>query len=195
MLGTVLYPKESSNDEAVYLAQQKGTATHKIFELLSFDKIKDIHDVKAFIKECLEKEWIPAFWEDLIPVEQISQFCQSDLGRRMAKAEAENKLYRERPFVMGIPVKDVYPEKLSDVETDERILIQGIIDVFWIEEDGITLLDYKTDRVECGADLVKRYQAQMELYEEAINRVFVNQGYRVKKKILYSFRLNEAIEC
>ena len=196
MLGTVLYPKESSNDEAVYLAQQKGTATHKIFELLSFDKIKDIHDVKAFIKECLEKEWIPAFWEDLIPVEQISQFCQSDLGRRMAKAEAENKLYRERPFVMGIPVKDVYPEKLSDVKTDERILIQGIIDVFFEEDDGIVLLDYKTDRIPKGKAgeelLVNRYKVQLDYYQSAIEQI---TGKKVKDRILYSVIMNKEIHC
>jgi ATP-dependent helicase/nuclease subunit A len=70
-------------------------------------------------------------------------------------------------------------------------LIQGIIDVFFEEEDGLVLLDYKTDSVKTGEDLVKRYKKQMELYKEAIER---SRGKIVKKVYLYSFHLQEVID-
>ena len=201
MTGKVLYPQErparpTDSDPSVYLAQQKGTATHKIFELLPFESMHTLADVTDFVHQCVEKEWIPAFWEDLIPCEQVYQFCQSDLGKRMAKAEAEQKLYRERPFVMGVPVKDIYPEQLKTVETSERILVQGVIDVYFEEEDGIVLLDYKTDRIPKGQMgeemLIKRYKTQLDYYQTAIERI---TGKKVKDKILYSVIMNKEIHC
>ena len=81
----------------------------------------------------------------------------------------------------------------------ELTLIQGIIDVFWIEKDGIVLLDYKTDRVDTEKELSECYAAQLKLYEEALNRVYENEKdavgnpLKVKEKLLYSFRLGKVI--
>ena len=71
------------------------------------------------------------------------------------------------------------------------LLIQGIIDVFFEEEDGIVLLDYKTDSVNSGKELVDLYRTQMELYQEAIERAL---GKKVKEKVLYSFCLGEIVD-
>ena len=75
-------------------------------------------------------------------------------------------------------------------------MIQGIIDVFWIEEDGIVVLDYKTDRVKTGKELADRYASQLKLYGEALERIY-NHGsertLRVKERLLYSFRLGAVI--
>ena len=201
MHGEVLYPKErpaspADSDPSVYLAQQKGTATHKIFELLPFDRIHSQADVDTFIQSCFEDERIPEFWLELLPKEQIFEFCSSELGKRMAQAEKEGKLFRERPFVMGVPVKEIYPEKLSDVETNERILIQGVIDVYFEEADGIVLLDYKTDRVPFGKRgeelLISRYKTQLDYYQTAIEQI---TGKKVKDRILYSVIMNREIHC
>ena len=201
MTGTILYPPErparaSDEDPSIYLAQQKGTATHKIFELLPFSKMYTEQDVQIFIEDCLKKEWIPEFWLDLIPVDKVYAFCQSELGQRMAAAEKKEKLYRERPFVMGIPVKEIYPDKLKDVQTDERILIQGVIDVYFEEDDGIVLLDYKTDRIPRGKAgenlLIKRYKTQLDYYQTAIEQI---TGKKVKDRILYSVIMNKEIHC
>ena len=72
-------------------------------------------------------------------------------------------------------------------------LIQGIIDVFWIEEDGIVLLDYKTDFVAEPKELVLRYEEQLNLYAEALNRVFIESGLKVKEKLIYAFKFGEVI--
>lgn len=80
------------------------------------------------------------------------------------------------------------------MEKEDLTLIQGIIDVFWIEEDGIVVLDYKTDRVDTGQELLDRYAAQLRLYGEALNRIYGEAGMTVKECLLYSFRLGEVIE-
>ena len=129
----------------------------------------------------------------------------------MARAEKNGKLYRERPFVMGIPVQEIYPklaaweisgisEKLSDRENDrltsERILIQGVIDVYFEEDDGVVLLDYKTDRIPKGKTgeelLIKRYKTQLDYYQKAIEQI---SGKKVKDRILYSVIMNREIHC
>ena len=79
---------------------------------------------------------------------------------------------------------------LEESSSQEMMLIQGIIDVFFEEADGIVLLDYKTDKVSCGQELEDRYQAQMELYQEALARAL---GKPVKEQLLYSFRLGETV--
>jgi len=197
MPGQILYPEreprvEKSLDDSLYMAQQKGTATHKIFELLPFDKITASKDISDFIHQCVEKEQIPGFWEKLIPVEEVFNFCQSDLGQRMARALERGQLYRERPFVMGIPVSEVYP----DLKETENILIQGVIDVYFEEEDGIVLLDYKTDRIPGGEAgdkvLIKRYKTQLDYYQRAIEQI---SGKKVKDRILYSVIMNREIHC
>lgn len=200
MPGHILYPQEKTEnrngDEFIYLAQQKGTATHKIFELIPFNTFQSQKDVETFIHSCVEKEWIPEFWEDLIETNQVYQFIQSELGCRMAAAEKSGRLYRERPFVMGVPVKEIYPEKFADTETKERILIQGVIDVYFEEEDGIVLVDYKTDRVPKNKSgeqiLIQRYKVQLDYYQKAIESI---TGKKVKDRILYSVIMNKEIHC
>ncbi len=87
---------------------------------------------------------------------------------------------------MGKPAR----EALEESGSSEMLLIQGIIDVFFEEEDGIVLLDYKTDSVSSGGELADRYRTQMELYQEAIERAL---GKTVKEKALYSFCLGEVV--
>ena len=85
--------------------------------------------------------------------------------------------------------------KLTDLPAREEdlTLIQGIIDAFWIEPDGIVLLDYKTDRVTTAGQLKDRYATQLRLYAEALERVFAATGLKVKEILIYSFHLEETI--
>ncbi len=70
------------------------------------------------------------------------------------------------------------------------MLIQGIIDVYFEEDGEIVVADYKTDRVDNGEELVKKYEKQLEYYARAINQL---TGKNVKQKIIYSFRLHKEI--
>ncbi len=102
---------------------------------------------------------------------------------------------KEKTTSKDVPaLKDVTtPKNVQEQKEEDLTLIQGIIDAFWEEEDGIVLLDYKTDRVETAQELVDRYEAQMRLYAEALERIYAQKGVRVKEMLLYSFRLQEVI--
>ena len=118
---------------------------------------------------------------------QLFGFLQSDTAKRMRTAAQSGTLEREKPFVMSVPAQLVWEESLPE----EDVLVQGIIDVFWEEEDGIVLLDYKTDRVDNSEELICRYKKQLELYADALNRF--GNGKNVKEILIYSFALTEEI--
>ena len=106
--------------------------------------------------------------------------------RRAAKA---GKLHRESQFVMGVPAHLIDPQTKSS----QLIVVQGIIDAWFEEEEGIVLLDYKTDRVDKEGgmqELVRRYGRQLKLYAYALEHA---QGKNVIRKLIYSVHLGEVI--
>ena len=115
---------------------------------------------------------------------RILHFLKSELSYRMWQAEENGKLYREQPFVMSVSASRLG----KDFPESEQVLIQGIIDVFFEEEDGIVLLDYKTDSVTALQELRNRYETQLDYYSEALTKLM---GQPVKEKILYSFHLGK----
>ena len=100
------------------------------------------------------------------------------------------RLYTEQPFVMEVPASRIR----EDCPEQEKILVQGMIDAYFEEADGLVIVDYKTDRVpgRDGRILVERYRKQLLYYREALERL---TGKRVKKMYLYSFFLGKALEC
>ena len=107
----------------------------------------------------------------------------SDLGQRLI---ASKRVERELPFSMLFDGNRVYP----DVENGECLFLQGIIDTVFVEDDQWVLVDYKTDRVKSGDELIRRYKIQMDLYKEALERL---TNMPVKASYIYSFRLHEAV--
>ena len=163
---------------------KRGTAMHRVLECFDFTRGPDT--LKEQLEEMEQQNRVEKNLLERIYVPSLRKFLKSALGRRLTAAACAGKLYKEKPFVMGKPAKEVLEESSSQ----EMMLIQGIIDVFFEEADGIVLLDYKTDRVSSGQELADRYRAQMELYQEAIERAL---GKPVKEKLLYSFRLGETV--
>ena len=119
---------------------------------------------------------------------KLWKFFSSGTGKRVLQAERNGTLHREQPFVIGRKAKEFYPESKSD----ELILLQGIIDVYFEEEGELVLLDYKTDYVgDSGTDLLKkRYHTQFECYRQALEQM---TGKRVKEMLLYSFAMDQAV--
>ena len=110
-------------------------------------------------------------------------FFNSDLGQRLI---ASKRVERELPFSMLFDGNRVYP----DVENGERLFLQGIIDTAFVEDGQWILVDYKTDRVKSGDELIRRYKIQMDLYKEALETL---TNMPVKASYIYSFRLHEAV--
>lgn len=182
-----------------------GTAFHRILELWDYSKEQvEAGDVTAYVEKMLEKRRIDKQQADAIRPSDIAYFLNSDIGRRLYKAKQNGTLYREQPFGIGIAkseVQDIFYGKTEDdsevkaevAMTDdgqELVLVQGIIDAFIIEEDGILILDYKTDNVDNEDTLKGRYREQLEWYKRALSQI---TGNSVTALVIYSSRLRKAI--
>lgn len=196
----------------------RGTAVHRVMECYDFASEKSVHEQM----EAMEKEEkITADMRALVKEQIVADFVSSETGRRMALAQCGGALYREKPFVMGFTEEEmerygfgagaqmieneaqtenaqqeIMSENVSQenhMHEEDLTLIQGIIDVFWIEDDGITVLDYKTDRVDTVQELIDRYATQLKLYADALERVFATRKLKVKEILIYSFRLEKLI--
>ncbi len=163
---------------------KRGTATHRILECYDFTRSPDT--LQEQVAQMREQGRLGEDEAALVALRPLERFLRSRLGERMSQAAKRGKLWREKPFVMGKAARDV----LEGSDSGEMILVQGIVDVFFEEPDGIVLLDYKTDRAETPEALARRYAMQLDLYQEAIERSF---GKNVKEKLLYSFRFGKAI--
>mgnify|MGYP000416648996 FL=1 len=130
-------------------------------------------------------------YEKVIYRKEILALTRSELGKRMKEAAQKKLLYKERQFVTGIPFSDMDKE----AKTDDFVVVQGIIDVFWLENDKIVLLDYKTDRVNAAKELIDRYSTQLKLYADALGRIFSTDGKSIQadERLIYSFRLQQTI--
>lgn len=180
--------KEPKNAAGVNQGALRGTAVHRVMECLDFKSLCDIDTkdhvaVSAFVKksmdEMLKKGLITDDMYRLTRPKLIEQFISSDVAARMAQADKRGDLYKEKPFVMDY----------------EGVLVQGIIDVFWLENDKIVLLDYKTDRVNAAKELIDRYSTQLKLYADALGRIFSTDGKSIQadERLIYSFRLQQTI--
>lgn len=208
--------EESVEQETPNRGALRGTAVHRVMECYDFASEKSVHEQM----EAMEKEEkITADMRALVKEQIVADFVSSETGRRMALAQRGGALYREKPFVMGFTEEElenygfgvgsntdscenIYEKTDSDQEKEEQkkvrheedlTLIQGIIDVFWIEKDGIVLLDYKTDRVQQAKELIDRYETQLKLYSDALERVFAARKLKVKEILIYSFSLEQLI--
>ena len=167
---------------------------HRFLECFDFAKLPEFADwqegrlyLQQQIKALTERGRMTEEEAGLLDFYGLYQFFCTGVARRMQKSAAQGLLSKEKPFVMSVLASRVWPE----MHTDSTVLVQGIIDVFWEEEDGIVLLDYKTDRVERPDQLTARYERQLLLYREALERNFGAQ--RVKEILIYSFRLKQFV--
>ncbi len=167
---------------------QLGTAVHKVMELMSFDSRLRYNGQadRARLRGAVEDECRSFALEGRATAEELARvhvgaicaFFQSALARRMIAANERGELYKEQPFVLG-------------TGDEELMLIQGVIDVFFYEEDGIVLADYKTDRVAGEKQLTDRYRTQLDYYRQALEQI---TGKKVKERFLYSFCLKREIK-
>ena len=171
-----------------------GTMVHRFLECLDFAGLPDFADEKQglySVKQQIDALCALGRMQEAdakrLNWKQLLGFLQSDTAKRMRAAAEQGALEREKPFVMSVPANLVW----EDSRPEEDVLIQGIIDVFWEEADGIVLLDYKTDHVDNAQELVRRYKKQLELYADALSRF--SDEKPVKEILIYSFALAETI--
>ena len=185
--GLELYPMKESKGtvprfraaETTMPGSMRGTIYHTFMENLDFHK-KDVLETQL-------EEWIKCgkMTRDeaaAVRISDIRRFLESDIGLRMERAEEGGRLHREQPFVLGVPAHEIR----SCWQSEELVLVQGIIDAWFEEDDGIVIVDYKTDRVRTMQTLAGRYHIQLEAYAKAVARL---TGKTVKECGIYSFCL------
>lgn len=169
----------------------RGTAYHGALERLSFKDIHSLEETKEALGKMLEQGYLDDESYALINSAVIWKFLSGPLGQRMAAAQAEGRLSKEKQFIIGIPARE-----MGRGDSDELVLIQGIIDAYIEEEDGLVLIDYKTDYVPSGNPkqgakmLADRYRVQLDYYDRALTQL---TGKRVKERIIYSLAIQQSI--
>lgn len=195
--GLTLFPEEEvvpylpqfvREQEETVSGTTRGSAYHRLLEIFPFERQETwtAAKIRTVIEECKADRRLSEEYAAAINVYKIRAFLQTPLAARMAKAAKSNRLHREQPFVLGLSANRLN----TDFPEDETVLIQGIIDVYLEEEDGIVLADYKTDLVKDPKELILRYRVQLDYYEEALVRL---TGKCVKEKLIYSFGLEQEI--
>lgn len=186
---SIEFPKpeflKEKKEKTVLTGAQKGTLVHLCMQYLNEKEEYDLNKVKDLISNLVNQDIITELEAENINPFQILEFTKSKIWQEMKTAKEINK---EKPFYSQISAKEIYGE-----ETQETILVQGIIDLYYINQEGeLVLVDYKTDYIEPSKEeeLIKKYKKQLDLYqvalEEALNR-------KVDKKYIYSIYLKKAL--
>ena len=173
-------------DKIEVTSAQKGTLIHMCLQRLNEKEEYDITKIKELISKMVEKELISQKEANAIDVTKILKFTKSELWKNLKNAK---KVYKERPFYININAKDIY----KDEKLNEKILVQGIIDLYYIDQDGkIVLVDYKTDYVKRNEEqlLIEKYRTQLELYKKALEQ---STNMEIKGVYIYSTCLEKLI--
>ena len=164
----------SLEEDEVITGAKRGTLIHTVLQQISKDantkKITDYIAATSVSKD--EKTYL--YTQKYI----FDKFMQSDLYNEL---ETAKEIYTENPFFMNIPYQD----------TEDKVLVQGVIDLFFIDKDDrLVLVDYKTDNIDTKEELIERYKIQLDIYKDALERAL---NKKVDKVYIYSTKFNEKI--
>ena len=176
----LLQKPEFTREHKGLTAAQRGTAMHLVMERLDFAKA--LEQGRSYIQQTVEQLRSTGSLSEeeakAIRIDQILGFFAENVGKRAARA---GSLQKEREFIIQ---KDV---------SGEQAIVQGVIDCFFEEEDGMVLIDYKNsyvDSEEAEEEIRQRYAEQLALYKEALE---ASWGKPVKETYLYLFHLKKFI--
>lgn len=178
---------EFMEEEKVETGASHGTLVHKVMELLTFKTITTTEDVRKQLIQFEQEGYFTKEQRESLPVYGILSLLQSPIGKRLQQAEKEGRLHKESQYMMALPAKEIK----DDMESEELVLLQGVIDVWWEEENEIVILDYKTDRISSENELQMKYHVQMKYYKKALEQM---TGKRVKETYFYSFALKQFVK-
>ncbi|MBO8165063.1 MAG: helicase-exonuclease AddAB subunit AddA [Brevibacillus sp.] len=176
---------------ARFTSAEIGTIFHLVMQHVDVERVGDERDVREQLNRLVERQFLTPEEAEMVQVERIAAFFRGPLGETLRKAR---RLYRELPFTMAVPVRELNP---SCREEDEYVLVQGVIDCLVFGEDGrLTLIDYKTDAVQgewnerMKRQMVDRYREQIGLYARAVAKAY---GRPVDECYLYFFARDAAL--
>lgn len=183
-----IIPRFVSGEKEEYRGAARGTAYHCLMECLDYAQIEDACQIQKQLRTLTDSKKMSQEEAECIRIADILKFLDSEIGQRMKAAAERKELYREQPFVIA--------QKMNQIEEEwsgeETVLVQGIIDAYFLEDNEIVLVDYKTDKVSPGGEqhLIDLYHTQLEDYAAALERMLQK---KVKETYIYSFTLGKMI--
>lgn len=165
---------------------EMGTVIHKIMELIDFTR-NSMDEIREQIRSFFDHGYLEERYREHVRADKIYNMVNSPLGIRMAEAQKNHTLYREQQFYIGMKPEDISPEYK---DSKDMVVVQGVIDAYFLEGDQVVLMDYKTDRVNQISDLVSRYHVQLDMYAKTIHQL---TGRMVTEKIIYAFHFDDSI--
>ena len=181
-------------EEAMRKAAKRGTAIHRVFEKMDYNMVNSKVELVMEIERVLASRFFDDEDRALVDIEKLSGFYSDDsssLFYRMKKAYSDNSLFREQQFMVGLEFNELPGFNIENINAqvnDDYVIIQGIIDAYFIEHDDIILVDYKTDNIKSKTELISKYAAQMYLYGLTLEKL---TGKKVADCILYSTEKGE----
>lgn len=163
-------------------AAERGTAFHLVMQHLPVMEGNGIDEVEDLLARLVEQQILSSDQRKGVTAADISAFCQTSLYSRLCRA---SRVWREIPFTYGIPATSVYPDVIKP-SSEDTVIIQGVIDCLFAEEDGLVLIDYKTDVLKgvSGEEAAEKHRFQVERYSEAVGQIL---GKPVIEAYVYFF--------
>ena len=166
---------------------QKGTLIHLCLQKMRETEEYNLEKITELIEGLKDKEIITEIEAQNIDKEKLLEYTNSQLWTELKQAK---EIHKEHPFYINIKASRIYNQ--INKEDDEDILVQGVIDLFFIDkDDNLILVDYKTDYVQNENELIEKYKGQLDLYKEALEQ---SLDKKVDKMCIYSVYLNKLIE-
>ena len=162
---------------------QRGIATHRFMQFADYENAGK--DVDAELERLVCDGMLTEAEAKVVDKKAVSLFFGSELAKRILSAE---KVFKEYAFTASIPLNEIEP---SIKTADEVIIIEGVADCAFIENGELVIVDFKTDKASCGAELAEKYNDQLSVYRRCLAEVI---GVPVKQTLIYSFRLGETVE-
>ena len=176
-------PKFMGKEKKITPAE-KGTLMHLCIQRLNEKQTYTKEIIKQMIQSLVLKEIITTTEADAINIDTLYKYTKSALWNDLSKAK---EIHKEQPFYINIPAKEIY----ENIETDENILVQGIIDLYYISEDNkLILIDYKTDYVKKPEELINKYKTQLSIYKKALEN---SLNRRVDETYIFSTNWGQSL--
>lgn len=158
---------------------EKGTALHAFMQYADFAAARE--DIEAQLQLLTDEGYLTQAQADSVDIEKARSFIDSELVTRCLNAD---KVYKEYRFNIRIPAKRVDPE-IEESLSEETVILQGAVDLAFVEDGELVIVDYKTDRVKAPEELAERYASQLLLYKDAMEECL---SLPVKECLIYSIR-------
>ena len=172
-------------NESKLTGASKGTALHAFMQFCDFNIAKE--DIEAEITRLCDSGYISSIQAESIDREKAAAFVKSDLIQRCINSK---EVYKEYRFALEVD-PSVVDDSFENVTADEKIILQGAVDLAFVEDDELVIVDYKTDNVKDISHLYDMYHKQLEIYKDAMEQC---TDYKVKECLIYSIKLSQYIK-